>query len=221
MATKSTSSQSTSDYKLDMSTSYLLKQITDDVPKFAPTAEVSISPDATWTEALAVASKSLKDQDQATLIFPETSKERREAIKKLALSEKSRPSSASIGRSIRTSFPTDITPPPARPGTKERSQTTLILEVIDGAEEDDNSATCKLVVKDMLWDTGSHGCTITDDLLPQNFSNRLAQSDNDPYRDEFGAIVQVQGYLALSNSIFFFFREHLQRRASIYSREWT
>src|SRR5271156_4393186 len=129
MALQPTSSQSTWDYKLDMSTSYLLKQIATDVRKHAPTAKVSVFPDATWTVALAVASKSLEDEDQATLIFPETSKERREAIKKLALSE--RPSSstnihlgpsASIGRHIRTPFPKDITPPPPRSGAKERTR---------------------------------------------------------------------------------------------------
>src|SRR5271155_4310135 len=124
MALQPTSSQSTWDYKLDMSTSYLLKQIATDVRKHAPTAKVSVFPDATWTVALAVASKSLEDEDQATLIFPETSKEQREALKKLALSERPRSStnrpSASIGRRIRTPFPKDITPPPPKLGAKER-----------------------------------------------------------------------------------------------------
>jgi len=235
MASQSTSSQTPSDYKLDMSTSFLLQQITADVGKFAPTSRVSVSPGATWTEALAEASKSLDDQDRATLIFPQTSKERREAIRKLALSEVSRSCLAYIGRGIRTPFPTDVTPPPARPGTKERVRKlarealaqgyrqpyvfniralltestlatvsgSLTLEMIDD-EDDDKSATCKLVLKDMLWDTGSHGCTITADLLPERFASRLAESENDPYRDESGTMVRVQGYLALSNSQLFF-----------------
>src|SRR3984957_19004599 len=208
MALQQTSSQSISsqpafDYKLDMSTAHLLRQIATDVRKHAPTAKVSISPDSTWTTALAVASKSLEDEDRATLIFPETSKERREAIKKLALSERSRlssniplGSSASIGRRIRTPFPKDIKPPPARPGAKERIRElarealaqpyrqpyasdiraaltehnlatvsgTLTLEMIDATDDNDEPVKCKLAVEDMLWDTGSHGRTITADL---------------------------------------------------------
>jgi hypothetical protein len=122
MALQPTSSQPTSDWKLDMSTAYLLKQIATDVQKYAPTAKVSISPDSTWTKALAVALRSLEDEDQATLIFPETSKEQREAIKKLVLSQKHVPPgpSASTGRRIRTPFPNDISPPPPRPGGKAR-----------------------------------------------------------------------------------------------------
>jgi hypothetical protein len=235
--------QPTSNYELDMSTTHLLKQITTDVRKHAPTARVSVSPESTWTDALAVASKSLEDEDRATLIFPETSKERREAIKKLLLSEKFRSSSniplepsASIRRRIRTPFPKDIKPPPARPGTKERIREmarevlamgyrqpytldiratiteeslaivsgTLTLEMIDIAEDGDESTTCTLTREDMLWDTGSQVCTITADLLPEKFANRLADPGNDPYRDGSGTRVQVQGYLALSNSKFFF-----------------
>jgi hypothetical protein len=242
-SSQSPSSQPTVDYKLDMSTAHLLGQITTDVRKYAPTAKVSISPDSTWIVALAVASKSLEDEDQATLIFPEISEERREAIKKLVLSERPRSStnipprpSASIGRRIRTPFPKDITPPPATPEAKERIRElarealaqghrqpytldiraaladgmlatisgTLQLEMIDIAKDNDESTKCKLVIEDMLWDTGSHRCTITTDLLPEMFANRLADPGNDPYRNDSGNIVQVQGYLALSNSRFFF-----------------
>jgi hypothetical protein len=243
MALQSTSSQPTSDYKLVMSTAHLLGQIATDVRKHASTAKVSVSPDSTWTTALAVASKSLDDEDQATLIFPERSKERREAIKKLALSKRPRSStsilpepSTSIRRRIRTPFPKDISPAPARPEAKERIRKmarevlaqgyrepyaldiraaltedilatvpgTLTLEMIGAAEDNDGSPKCKLVMEDMLWDTGSHGCTITADLLPERFANRLADPENDPYRDDSRGIVQVQGYLALSNSQFFF-----------------
>ena len=35
-------------------------------------------------------------------------------------------------------------------------------------------------------------------------ANRLAEPDNDPYRYGSGSRVQVQGYLALSNSEFYF-----------------
>ena len=80
---------------------------------------------------------------------------------------------------------------------------TLVLEIIDAAQGDE-STKCKLVMEDMLWDTGSHGCTITADLLPEGFTNRLADPENSPYRDDSGSMVQVQGYLAFSNSQFLF-----------------
>ena len=80
---------------------------------------------------------------------------------------------------------------------------TLVLEIIDAAQGDE-STKCKLVMEDMLWDTGSHGCTITADLLPERFANQLADPKNDPYRGNSGTIVQVQGYLALSNKQFLF-----------------
>jgi hypothetical protein len=80
---------------------------------------------------------------------------------------------------------------------------TFMLEMIDAAE-DDELAKCKLVMKDMLWNTGSHGCTITTDLLPERFAhNRLVDPENDLYRNDSGSMVQVQGYLAFSNSKFF------------------
>jgi hypothetical protein len=89
-------------------------------------------------------------------------------------------------------------------GTLATVSGTLELEMIDAAEGNDNLTKCKLVMEDMLWDTGSHGCTITADLLPERFANRLASPENDLCRDDSGSIVQVQGYLALSNSQFFF-----------------
>ena len=76
--------------------------------------------------------------------------------------------------------------------------------MIDTAEGDGESAMCRLTVEDMLWDTGSHDCTITADLLPEKFTNRLTDPENDPYRNGSGITVQIQGYLALSNSQFFF-----------------
>jgi len=242
MALQPTSSQHTSDYKLNMSTAHLLREITRDVRKHAPTARVSISPKSTWTNALAVASKSLEDEDQTTLIFPERSKEQREAIKKLALSEKPHSStiippgsSTSIGRRVRTPFPKDRSPPLARPEAKEWIRKmareivaqgyrlpytldiratltdgylttvsgTLNLQMID-AEEDDEFPECQLVLEDMLWDTGSPICTITADILPERFANRLSDPKNDPYYDHSSTTVQVQGYLALSNSEFYF-----------------
>jgi hypothetical protein len=242
-SSQQTSLQPTFDRKLDMSTAHLLRQVATDVWEHARTTKVSISPGSTWTSALAVALKSLEDKDQAILIFPERSEERQEAIKKYVLSEKFRSSSNipptpsdSIGRRIRTPFPKDITPPPARPGTKERIREmarevlamgyrqpytldaratlsegilatvsgTLTLGMIDAAEDSDTSVRCRLVVEDMLWDTGSHGCIITADLLPERLTTRLANPKDDLYCDGSGSIVQVQGYLALSNSQFFF-----------------
>lgn len=88
-------------------------------------------------------------------------------------------------------------------GTLAAVTGTLRLGVIDG-REDDPSASCKLDIKEMLWDTGSQSCSITADLLPAFFLERLRYPSNDQYRDESGNIVQVEGYIPLSNSEFYF-----------------
>lgn len=202
---------------------------------FAPASKVSISQTTTWIKALAAASKSLEAQDRTFHIFPQKSKERREAMKKLALAAKSLPPGTPIERGIRTPFQTDEIPHPPRPETRERIRElarealaqdsrqpyvsttragldegilatvpgSLTLQIIDDLEND-ATGSCELVVKNMLWNTGSHGCTITADLLPATFAARLSRPDCDPYRNESRSIVQVEGYIALSNNPFFF-----------------
>lgn len=72
------------------------------------------------------------------------------------------------------------------------------------AEVGKHSLQHRLRLDDMLWDTGSHGCTITSDLLSDEFREYLGEKEHDPYRDQSGMRVQVDGYLALSNSEFHF-----------------
>lgn len=74
---------------------------------------------------------------------------------------------------------------------------SLNLGVI-GHLEGQLSASCALDIEEMLWHIGSRGCSITADLLPESFLNRLSDSENGPYRDEPGT-VQVHEYIALSN----------------------
>lgn len=57
---------------------------------------------------------------------------------------------------------------------------------------------------DMLWDTGSDTCIITNDLLPEKFKEYLQTKMHDPYRSASGTRVQVDAYIALSNSKFEF-----------------
>ena len=71
-------------------------------------------------------------------------------------------------------------------------------------EFEDMSREHHLILDDMLWDTGSHGCTITSDLLPHKFMEYLRGKEHEPYRDQLGMRVQVDGYLALSNNEFRF-----------------
>ena len=61
-----------------------------------------------------------------------------------------------------------------------------------------------LLLDDMLWDTGSHGCTITSDLLSHEFMEYLGEKEHDPYRGQSGMRVQVDGYAAFSNKEFRF-----------------
>ena len=69
-----------------------------------------------------------------------------------------------------------------------------------GGDPDDEADECKLDLNDMLWDTGAHDCTITEDILPSKFRTYLQSSEHDPYRDASGLHVQVDGYLALTNA---------------------
>lgn len=76
---------------------------------------------------------------------------------------------------------------------------TLTLRGLDG-DPDDETNECKLDLNDMLWDTGAHGCTITVDILPSKFQTYLQSPEHDPYRDASGLHIQVDGYLALTNT---------------------
>ena len=80
---------------------------------------------------------------------------------------------------------------------------TLTLRGLD-APSDDETDECRLDLNDMLWDTGAHCCTITEDILPSKFRTYLQSFEHDPYRDASGRQVQVDGYLALTNAPFNF-----------------
>ena len=82
---------------------------------------------------------------------------------------------------------------------------TLRLRGID-AEEPYAEAVAQIELDrtDMIWDTGSHGCIITRDILPPSFAEYLDRPEHDPYRSETGLVVQAEGYVALTNSGFNF-----------------
>jgi hypothetical protein len=69
-------------------------------------------------------------------------------------------------------------------------------------DEDLKLHECILVQDDMLWDPGSHGCTITKEILPHRFLDYLAKDEHNPYRDASGTKVPVDGYVGLSSSKF-------------------
>lgn len=80
---------------------------------------------------------------------------------------------------------------------------SLRLRGLD-ADEDDRSNEFTITIRDMVWDTGSHWCSITSDLLPESFNRYLEMEENDPYRGPSGVDVQVDAYACLSNTPFFF-----------------
>jgi hypothetical protein len=80
---------------------------------------------------------------------------------------------------------------------------TLRLRGMD-ADPNDKTDECNLNLDGMLWDTGCHSCTLTADILPAKFREYLNSSEHDPYRNVSGVRVQVDGYLALSNTRFTF-----------------
>jgi hypothetical protein len=80
---------------------------------------------------------------------------------------------------------------------------SLRLRGID-ADPDDKTDECDLNLDGMTWDAGCHSCTLTADILPAKFRKYLNSSEHDPYRDASGLRMQVEGYLALSNTPFTF-----------------
>ncbi len=77
---------------------------------------------------------------------------------------------------------------------------------IRGIDEDpkNGSYECIVTQDNMLWDTGANSCTITEDVLPRWFLDYLAKDEHNPHRDASGTKVQIDGYLSLTNSKFFF-----------------
>jgi hypothetical protein len=75
---------------------------------------------------------------------------------------------------------------------------------LQGLDAEDDSTECCINSDDMLWETGSHCCTITDDLLSPKFLRYLGEPENDPYRNADGTRVQVDAYVGLSNTEFEF-----------------
>jgi hypothetical protein len=228
---------------LDMAAHYLLSQVASDVKSKAPTVRTTVSPGATWITALSVVSQSLEPTNREMLIFPQRTRERQAALKKMILSERPlsstnippKSSSASDRLPIRTPFPKDLIPPRATPKMRERLRqlareqmefadrepytlkisagiTEKVLPAVPGTlrlcgidqDPEDKTLECELVQDEMLWDSGSHSCTITKDVLPQWFLDYLAKDEHDPYRDATGTKVQVDGYIALTNYKFFF-----------------
>ncbi|KAI9769951.1 MAG: uracil DNA glycosylase [Geoglossum simile] len=80
---------------------------------------------------------------------------------------------------------------------------TLSLRGLD-KDPDDETDSCCLDINEMLWDTGAHCCIITEDILPSEFRTYLQSPEHDPYRHENGLFVQVDGYIALTNTAFVF-----------------
>jgi hypothetical protein len=190
-----------------MTTSYVLTRLASEVRKKAPTAKMKISRESTWADVLSAVSKSLEEVDQGIRFIPQQTKERREAVKKLALSDEYRAvlnnplrSSASVVHRIRTPFPGNVAPrPPRRPRPPRERVRQMAKEVLEqgfrqpyalnlraartentlatvrgeltlrgiDAEEDDLTSECELKVESMLWDSGSHSCIITSDILPE------------------------------------------------------
>jgi hypothetical protein len=112
---------------LEVPTYHLLAEVAADVRSNAPAIRARIPPRCTWTIALSTACRSLESEDKAILTFPPRVKEVREALKKIALSERPftnispGPSLHSPGRlPIKTPFPKHLTPPHATPKVKKR-----------------------------------------------------------------------------------------------------
>ena len=213
---------------------YLLSQVAANVKTYAPDASVTIPIRATWTAALMEASQAVESSSREMFIFPKRRPEMQEALRKQALSAANfEPLSSRQGLPIRSPFPKHKEPPRASAQQKENfrkiakenspltEQKPYILTVranlterllptvsgtlrLQGLDAENISTECSIDSEDMLWDTGSHSCTITEDLLPPEFLKYLREPEHDPYRNTSGTKVHVDAYLGLSNTEFFF-----------------
>lgn len=111
------SSLKDSEQEVELPTSYLLSQVIQSVKSRAPTASARVPTRTTWAAALETAQKSLQSHhNQELVVFPRQTKERQQALRKLALSyiENPPPGDARVrdvsnvsdgGLAIRTDFP--------------------------------------------------------------------------------------------------------------------
>ena len=227
---------------IDIPVWYVLHQVTCQIMNVAKDMRMSMDPwiNTTSTSVLARVSEALQSSDVDVWIVPPSTKEQKDAIRKMALENVANyPSSESSARRkglpIRTPFPKDLEPSPPTPEMREALKkqaeemmglpsrqpyvlqvtatiTESTLAVVSGklkvrgvdAAVGKKSHEHHLLLDDMLWDTGSHGCTITSDLLPHEFMEYLGEKEHDPYRDQSGMKVQVDGYVAFSNNGFRF-----------------
>jgi hypothetical protein len=171
---------------LEIPTYSLLLRVASDVKSTAPEIRSSVSPHTKWTAALSTACQSLESEDKDILIFPPRTKEQREALKKLALSEQCAnifPESPlrSGGLPIKTPFPMNLTPPRATPEVKERlrqlarenvpflNRQPYVVRIIPSIAESTlpiASGTLRISPIDEEEGDISHECTIVrDDML--------------------------------------------------------
>ncbi|KAI9827981.1 MAG: hypothetical protein M1819_006824 [Sarea resinae] len=127
-----------------------------------------------------------------------------------------------------TKVNTDFTPSPAPINTKERlrenakswepvNKDPYITQVrataeekrlaavsgilrLNGCDSEHHDPIGDVVCHNMLWDTGAHSCTITEDLLDDEFRAYLRSPQHEPYRNNKRTLVQVDGLLAYSNT---------------------
>lgn len=227
---------------LDLPVHYVLQQVTNSIRYQNPELRMTIdpwAPDLTLTTLLAAVSQALQPVDREILLFPQGTKQEKEALKKVLLFRPELTPKLSTITSdelpIQTSVPKYLEPRRPAPEMQENLrklakemmklpnrqpyilQTTAnitegVLPTVSGKirlrgldeDPDEPFGEIEISQESMLWDTGSHGCTITRDVLPEGFLEYLARSEHDPYRDESGTKVQVDGHLSFSNQAFYF-----------------
>lgn len=69
---------------------------------------------------------------------------------------------------------------------------------IDGEIQDPEE---KFDAVELIWDTGAHGTVIAEDLLSPEFRDYLTHPIYNPYRNDTGVKVQIDGEICFSNTI--------------------
>ena len=71
---------------------------------------------------------------------------------------------------------------------------------LSGLDAEDDSLKEEILWSSCVWDTGAHACSISDDLLSDDFLAYLQDPDHDPYRNSNVPAVQVDVSLSFSDA---------------------
>lgn len=88
-----------------------------------------------------------------------------------------------------------------KPGVDDRYLACVSGKLIlSGLDAEDDGLEEEIIWSKCLWDTGAHTCSISDDILSEDFRAYLQDPVHDPYRNSNVPVVQVDASFGLSKA---------------------